>query len=81
MPKSRSRQKEKRRPYVPAPQKKKRKPSPRWFGWLVLGVMAVGVILIVGNYMGLVPGGTSQLYLWLGLGLIGTGFGLATQLR
>lgn len=79
MPKSRSRQKEKRRPYVPAPQKKKRKPSPRWFGWLVLGVMALGVILIVGNYMR--GENAQQLFLWLGLGLIAAGFGLATQLR
>jgi hypothetical protein len=84
MPESRGRQKQRRRPYVPAPQKKKRKPSPRWFGVLILGLMGVGVALIVLNYMGLLPGtqlGARNLYLWLGLGLIALGFGGATQWR
>jgi len=65
---------------VPKPQKKKPKPSPRWFGWLVLCVFAAGVGLIVLNYMGLVPG-PQQLWLWVGLALIAAGFGLTTQLR
>jgi hypothetical protein len=43
--------------------------------------MGLGVLVIVLNYMGLVPGDTQQLYLWLGLGLIAVGFALATQLR
>jgi fatty acid desaturase len=80
MPKSRGRQKQTRRPYVPTPPKKKRKPSPRWYGWLVLGVFAAGVAVIVLNYMGLMPG-AQQLWLWVGLALIAAGFGLATQLR
>jgi hypothetical protein len=79
MPKSRGRQKQSRRPYVPAPPKKKRKPSPRWFGWLIIGVFALGVATIVLNYMNLLP--TSQLWLWVGLALIAGGFGLSTQLR
>jgi LPXTG-motif cell wall-anchored protein len=46
---------------------------------VVLGVMAVGVGLIIWNYF---RGDQAQnLYLWIGLGLIGTGFGLATQWR
>jgi hypothetical protein len=47
----------------------------------VLGVMAVGVAMIVLNYMNLVPGGTNQLWLWSGLGLIALGFGAATRWR
>ncbi|HSL15948.1 MAG TPA: cell division protein CrgA [Actinomycetota bacterium] len=81
MPESRSRQKQRqrRRPYVPQAQPKRRKASPRWFGVVVLGVMAVGVGLIIWNYF---RGDQAQnLYLWIGLGLIGTGFGLATQWR
>ncbi|MEW6059650.1 MAG: cell division protein CrgA, partial [Actinomycetota bacterium] len=51
MPRSKQRQRTKRRPYVAPPPKRKPKKSPPWFGWLTLGVMALGVLLIVGNYM------------------------------
>lgn len=81
MPKSRSRQKSPRRPYVPPPPKRKRPPSPRWYAFFVLGLMAVGVAMIVLNYMDLVPGGTAQIWLWSGLGLIAAGFAAATRWR
>ncbi|HEX6230756.1 MAG TPA: cell division protein CrgA [Actinomycetota bacterium] len=81
MPKSRGRQKRSSRPYA-APQTKKRpKASPRWYGFLVLGLMALGVAIIVLNYMDVVPGGTQQHWLWIGLGIIAAGFGAATQWR
>jgi len=88
MPKSRS----KRRRYHPPPRKK-RKPSPRWFGGLILGIMAVGVVVIVLNYLNVMPGftwpfvhwrvdkGTNNFYLLGGLGCIAAGFLLATQWR
>ncbi len=79
MPRSRS----KRRRYQPPP-KKKPKASPRWFGALILVFMFGGVVLIVLNYLGLVPGThgeASNLYLFLGLGLIAVGFLAATQWR
>ena len=79
MPKSKS----KRNCYIPPPPKKK-KPSPRWFGVLILTVMGLGVLLIVTNYMGLIPGthgSASQVYLFGGLGLIAFGFLLSTQWR
>jgi hypothetical protein len=81
MPKSKQRQRSKRRSYVAPPPKRKPKESPPWFGWLILGVMGVGVLLIVFNYMKLLPGATNQAYLWAGLGLIAVGFGLSTRLR
>jgi hypothetical protein len=81
MPESRGRpkQRQRRRPYVPQPQPKKRKASPRWYGVVVLGVIAAGVGLIVWNYFR--GAEADNLFLWFGLGLIGMGFGLATQWR
>jgi hypothetical protein len=79
MPKSKS----KRRSYQPPP-KKKPKPSPRWFGIAILGSMFAGVIVIVLNYLGLMPGTggeASNLWLFSGLGLIALGFLASTQWR
>lgn len=76
MPRSKS----KRRRYQPPP-KPKPKPSPRWFGPVILAILLIGVLVIVLNYLNLVPGGTRNMYLWVGLGLIALGFGAATQLR
>jgi hypothetical protein len=77
VPKSKS----KRRRYQPPPQKK-HKPSPRWLGISILGVLFAGVLVIVLNYLGVsevLPGAPRNLYLWSGLGAIAVGFGLATQ--
>lgn len=78
MPKSKS----KRRQYQPPP-KPKAKPSPRWLGPTILTFMFAGVIIIILNYLGMIPGtgGATNLYLWVGLGLIAVGFGTATQWR
>ena len=78
MPVSRGRQKKRTARYRAAPQQAKRrhKPSPRWYGPLLLVLMALGVAIIVTNYMGLIPGtdGASSLWLWVGLGTLGVGF-------
>jgi hypothetical protein len=78
VPKSKS----KRTTYQPPP-KKKPKASPPWFAPVVLIVLLAGVAVIVLNYMGLIPGtsGATNLYLWIGLGMIALGFAAATQLR
>jgi hypothetical protein len=79
MPKSKS----KRRTYQPPP-KPKPKPSPRWLGVTIITVLLAGVAVIVLNYLGieqLLPGAPRNLYLWIGLGAIAVGFGLATQWR
>lgn len=85
MPRSKGRSsKDKRRPYVPpAPPKKgpKRKESPKWYGFLVVGLMILGIIVIVLNYMNLMFGPYSPLWLFGGFGMIGVGFLLATRLR
>ena len=79
MPKSKS----KRSRYQPPP-KPKPKPSPRWLGVLILSLMAIGVAMIVLNYLGLIPGTggvATNMYLWIGLGVIAVGFMAATQWR
>jgi hypothetical protein len=79
MPKSRSRQRKTSRPYAAPPPKKRPKASPRWYGYLVIGLIVLGVGVIVWNYM---RGDSAQnLYLWVGLGIIAGGFGAATQWR
>lgn len=81
MPRSRSRQRSRRRPYAAPPPRRRPKASPRWYGFLVLGLMGIGVAMIVLNYMGLLPGDSRPLWLWLGLAFIAAGFGAATQWR
>ena len=76
MPRSKS----KRSRYQPPPKPKPR-PSPRWLGPSILIILLLGVAVIVLNYLGIVPGGTKDLYLWVGLGLIAVGFAAATQWR
>ena len=79
MPRSKTRQKSSRRPYVPPPPVKRRRPSPRWYGFVVLGLMALGVATIVWNYIR--GSNAQQFFLWGGLGLIALGFAAATRWR
>lgn len=81
MPKSRQRQKRSGRPYAPPPPRKKPRKSPRWYGFVVLGLIGLGIAMIVLNYMDIIPGGTQQHWLWIGLAVIAAGFAAATQWR
>ena len=85
MPKSRVRKK-KTELYTPPPTvgPRKRKPSPLWFGILVLALMLIGVAWLVVYYttQGQLP--ISKISAWnvvVGFGFIALGFGLATQWR
>jgi predicted acyltransferase len=89
MPKSRSRNTaaQKRR-YQLEPTKKapRQKPSPRWYAPLVLGLMGIGVVVIVLNYIwpSVLPfthDVTSPVALFVGLGMIGVGFLGTTKIR
>ena len=81
MPKSRTRQRRSGRPYAPPPPKRKPRSSPKWYGVVVLGLIGLGIALIVLNYMDVMPGGTQQHWLWIGLAFIAAGFAAATQWR
>ncbi len=58
-----------------------RESSPWWVPTIMFAFFGVGVLGIVLNYLGLLPGGASNLYLVIGLGLIVCGFITATQYR
>ena len=80
MPESRGRTKKRGggRYQLEPSRRKKAAPPRRWYAPLVLGVMVVGVIVIVWNYL---SGNTQNLYLWVGLGLIALGFLGTTNIR
>lgn len=52
-----------------------------WVVPVMFGLLALGVLMIVLNYMGVLPGGTDNWYLLGGLGLILGGIVTATQLH
>jgi hypothetical protein len=55
------------------------KVSPRWVPVLMFTLLGAGMLMIFLNYLGVVPGGTSNWYLLGGLGLILAGIIAATQ--
>ena len=63
------------------PPSKARKPSPRWLAVVMLSLLVGGMLVIVCNYLNLLPGDANNGYLFLGLGLITAGFLVATQYR
>ena len=54
-------------------------PSPRWFVLTMSSLMILGVLMIVLNYLTILPGSVSRWYLWGGLGMIGAGFLMTTN--
>ena len=84
MPVSKGRKKAKRRPTPPKKHDpiKAKGPSPRWYVALMASLMSGGLLLILLNYMSLVPGGaTDNMYLLIGLGGIGSGFAMTLNYR
>lgn len=66
--------------YTP-PVSREQKVSRRWVPVLMFALLATGVVLIIVNYLGALPGGSDNRYLLLGLALITGGFITATQYR
>jgi cell division protein CrgA len=64
--------------YTP-PVPKAVKVSPVWVPVLMGSLLGVGAILIICNYLNVLPGGASNAYLLVGLALITAGFITATQ--
>ena len=47
----------------------------------MFGLMGLGTLVILLNYMGLMPGGTNNTWLLTGLGGIAVGFGMTLNFR
>ena len=66
--------------YTP-PIPKEMKVSPRWVPVLMFVLLGLGIVTILCNYLGVLPGGAKNSYLLLGLALITGGFITATRYR
>jgi hypothetical protein len=68
--------------YTPPVTRKQDMPSPPWVPVLMFALLGLGVLVIVLNYVSLLPGGeVNNWYLVLGLVLILGGIITATQFR
>ena len=63
--------------YTP-PIPKERRHSPAWFGVALLAFLVLGLLLIVLNYVGVLPSGTHNYYLIAGIVAIVVGLVMAT---
>ncbi len=61
-----------------APPPKKKAASPLWFGVAITTLLLVGLLIVVTNYIGLLPGEAENRYLIIGLVFISAGFMMAT---
>ena len=66
--------------YTP-PVPKDTRVSPPWVPALMFTFLLLGMAIIITNYLDILPGGTKNAYLFVGLGLITAGFITATQYR
>ena len=66
--------------YTP-PVPREVKVSPRWVPIVMFGLLGIGLVVIFLNYLGVLPGGTKNSYLLVGLAAILGGIMTATQYR
>jgi preprotein translocase subunit SecY len=65
-----------------APKPRTAKESRLWVPATMFAALLVGMIVIIANYLQLLPGGDAQnSYLFVGLGMLIAGFVLSTQYR
>jgi cell division protein CrgA len=84
MPVSKGRKKANKRPTPPSHKPtalNEKGPSPAWYVGIMFGLMAVGIVIILINYIGILPGGTRNIYLLTGLAGIGIGFTMTMNYR
>jgi hypothetical protein len=66
--------------YTP-PVPREYKVSPRWVPILMFVLLGAGIVIILTNYLGVLPGGAKNSYLLVGLASITAGFITATRYR
>jgi hypothetical protein len=66
--------------YTP-PVPRELKASPMWVPILMFALLGIGMAMIFVNYLGVLPNGTSNVNLGIGLGAICGGIMVATQYR
>jgi hypothetical protein len=64
--------------YTP-PVSKKQRSSPRWMGIAIIALFLLGVLIVILNYAGLLPGGVNNLWLVAAIGAIFAGLITATR--
>jgi hypothetical protein len=64
--------------YTP-PIPKNAKTSPRWMGIMIIALFLIGVLIVILNYTGLLPGGVNNLWLIAAIGAIFVGLIMATR--
>jgi hypothetical protein len=57
------------------------KASPKWMGILIIGLFVLGVLIIILNYAGALPGGVNNWWLVGAIGAIFAGLLAATRYR
>ncbi len=62
---------------APIPREVRR--SPRWYPWVLLSILVVGVFAIILNYVNALPASPTNWYTVAGLGAILVGAGMATR--
>ena len=64
--------------YTP-PIDRSQKVSPKWQGYLIIGLSLLGVLIVILNYAGVLPGGVNNLWLLAAIGSIFAGLLVATR--
>jgi len=85
MPVSKGRNKANKRPTPPknpaASRVETKGPSPLWYVVTMFGLMALGIVVILLNYMSLFGGHADNKFLLAGLTMIGIGFAMTLNYR
>ncbi len=64
-----------------APTPKSTKRSAHWVPYVLSALLLSGLMVLVGNYLNMLPGDAQNRYLLLGLGLVTGGFTMASTYR
>ena len=64
--------------YTP-PIDRNTKTSPRWLGIVIIALFVIGVLIVILNYAGLLPGGVNNVWLVAAIGSIFAGLLVATR--